>query len=214
MYHAYTRQAHFLLEEGASIPQVDKVITDFGFPMGPFTVNDVSGLDVSWRVRQRQAKTRPKNMRYSPIADRLCEQGRFGQKTGAGWYRYEKGSRTPIPDPAVAVLIEDASKELGIKRRAVGDDEIRERCVYALVNEGAKILDEGIARRAGDIDVIWVYGYGFPMWRGGPMFYADRVGLKTVYEALSRLAETHGVFFKPAALIERLARQGKSFFSG
>ena len=211
MYHAYTRQAHFLLEEGASIPQIDKVIADFGFPMGPFTVNDVSGLDVSWRVRQRQAKTRPKNMRYSPIADRLCEQGRFGQKTGAGWYRYEKGSRTPIPDPAVAALVEGVSKELGIKRRAIADDEIRERCIYALVNEGAKILDEGVVLRPGDIDVIWVYGYGFPVWRGGPMFYADRAGLGTVYDALSRLADTHGEMFKPAALIQRLAREGKGF---
>ena len=211
MYHQYTRQANFLLEEGALPQQVDKAIYDFGFAMGPFAVGDVAGLDVGWRIRQRRAATRPKDERYSPIADRICEIGRFGQKTGAGWYRYEKGDRTPIPDPAIKALIEKVSQELGIERREIGDDEIRERCLYALVNEGAKILDEGLALRAGDIDVIWIYGYGFPAHKGGPMFHANQIGLGRVYDTLGRLAEVHGDMLRPAPLLESLARQGKGF---
>ncbi|MBI2585265.1 MAG: 3-hydroxyacyl-CoA dehydrogenase, partial [Rhodospirillales bacterium] len=211
MYHCYTRQANFLLEEGALPHQVDKVIYEFGFAMGPFAVGDVAGLDVGWRIRQRRATTRPKNERYSPIADRICEKGRFGQKTGAGWYRYEKGDRTPIPDPEIEALIVAVSKELGIERRQIGDDEIHERCLYALVNEGAKILEEGLALRAGDIDVIWIYGYGFPVHKGGPMFHADQVGLGKVHDALCRLADVHGDMLKPAPLLESLARQGKGF---
>ena len=211
MYHQYTRQANFLLEEGALPQQVDKVIYDFGFAMGPFAVGDVAGLDVGWRIRQRRASTRPKDERYSPIADRICEMGRFGQKTGTGWYRYEKGDRTPIPDPAIEALIVAVSKELGIERRQIGDDEIRERCLYALVNEGAKILEEGLALRAGDIDVIWIYGYGFPVHKGGPMFHADQVGLGKVHDALCQLADVYGDMLKPSPLLERLARQGKGF---
>ena len=211
MYHHYTRQASFLLEEGAGPGQVDKAIFDFGFAMGPFAVGDVAGLDVSWRVRQRRAATRPADERYSPIADRLCEMGRFGQKTGAGWYRYEDGSRTPIPDPAVDDVIRAVSGEQGFQRRDIGEAEILERCLYTLVNEGAKILDEGMALRASDIDVIWVYGYGFPKHRGGPMFYADRVGLGVVVDALRRLADSHGDLFAPAPLLEKLAAEGKGF---
>jgi len=158
MYHHYTRQAHFLLEEGALPEQVDRVIYDFGFAMGPFAVGDVAGLDVSWRIRQRRAETRPADERYSPIADRLCEMGRFGQKTGAGWYLYEDGSRAPIPDPAVEEVILNVSEDLGFSRREISEEEIIERCLYTLVNEGAKILDEGMALRPGDIDVIWIYG--------------------------------------------------------
>ncbi len=211
MYHQYTRQANFLLEEGALPQQVDKAIYDFGFAMGPFAVGDVAGLDVGWRIRQRRAATRPKDERYSPIADRICEMGRFGQKTGAGWYRYEKGDRTPIPDPAIETLIKQVSRELGIERTAIADDEILERCLYALVNEGAKILEEGLALRASDIDVIWIYGYGFPVHKGGPMYHADQVGLGRVSDALARLADIHGEILKPAALLERLAKQGKGF---
>ena len=211
MYHHYTRQAHFLLEEGALPSQVDKVIYDFGFAMGPFAVGDVAGLDVSWRIRQRRAETRPADERYSPIADRLCEMGRFGQKTRAGWYAYEDGSRTPIADAVVEDVILGVSKELGFDRRAIDNDEIQERCLYTLINEGAKILDEGLALRSSDIDVIWIYGYGFPAHRGGPMFYADQVGLKTVYEALCRLAEVHGDLFAPSPLLERLALEAKGF---
>jgi 3-hydroxyacyl-CoA dehydrogenase len=211
MYHTYTRQASFLLEEGALPHQVDKVIYDFGFSMGPFAVGDLAGLDVGWRIRQRRAKTRPKDERYSPIADRICERGRFGQKTGAGWYRYEAGSRTPIPDPEIEELIVGVSTDLGFERRAISDQEILERCMYTLVNEGAKILDEGLALRPGDIDVIWIHGYGFPVHRGGPMFHADNVGVKTVYEAMSRLYDVHGELMKPAGLLETLAKQGKGF---
>ena len=211
MYHAYTRQANFLLEEGALPAQVDKVIYDFGFPMGPFAVGDLAGLDIGWRIRQHRAKTQTKDERYSPIADRICELGRFGQKTGAGWYRYEAGSRSPIPDPEIERLIVAISEELGIKRRKIDDQEILERCLYALFNEGAKILEEGLALRPGDIDVIWIYGYGFPVHRGCPMFYADTVGLKAIYDTMSRLYDDHGTIMKPAPLLQRLAKQGKRF---
>ncbi len=214
MYHAYTREANFLLEEGALPRQVDKVIYDFGFPMGPFATGDLAGLDVGWRIRQRRAKTRAREERYSPIADRICQMGRFGQKTGAGWYRYEKGGRTPIPDPEIEKLIVGVSDELGIQRREIGDQEILERCLYALINEGAKILDEGLALRAGDIDVIWIYGYGFPVHRGGPLFYADTVGANAILDAVRRLHETHGALLKPAPLLKRLAREGKRFHEG
>ena len=211
MLYAYRRQADFLLEEGAAPEQIDRVVEDFGFPMGPYRMADLAGLDVSWRVRKAQAPTRPARLRYSPIADRLCERGRYGQKTGAGWYRYEEGSRVPIPDPAVHELIAGVSAELGIPRRAVADDEIVPRCLYPLVNEGAKILDEGIALRAGDVDVVWMHGYGFPRYRGGPMFWADRVGLRTVCDTLSRLRDEHGEWLEPAPLLKRLAEQGRGF---
>jgi len=211
MLHGYFREAGFLLEEGALPQQVDKVIEDFGFAMGPFRVGDLAGLDVGWYIRKRQAATRPPHLRYSKVADQICELGRFGQKTGAGWYRYEPGNRTPIPDPAVEALIVKASKEAGIKRREISDQEILERCVYALVNEGAEILDEGIALRASDIDIVYIYGYGFPRYRGGPMFYADTVGLDKVYEAVQRYHSAHGELWKPAALLAKLAAEGKKF---
>ena len=147
------------------------------------------------------------------MADQICELGRFGQKSGAGWYRYEPGNRAPIPDPAVEALIVKASKEAGIKRREISDQEILERCVYALVNEGAEILDEGIALRASDIDIVYIYGYGFPRYRGGPMFYADTVGLDKVYEAVQRYHSAHGELWKPAALLAKLAASGGKFNS-
>ena len=211
MLYAYRRQADFLLEEGALPEQIDRVIYDFGLPMGPYQMADLAGLDVSWRVRKAQAPTRPAHLRYSPIADRICEQGRYGQKTGAGWYRYEAGSRVPIPDPAIHDLIAGVSAERGIERRAIGDDEIVPRCLYPLVNEGAKILEEGLALRASDIDVIWMHGYGFPRYRGGPMFWADLVGLRTVYDTMNRLHDEHGEWLEPAPLLKRLAEQGKGF---
>ncbi len=211
MLYAYRRQADFLLEEGALPEQIDRVIYDFGLPMGPYQMADLAGLDVSWRVRKAQAPTRPAHLRYSPVADRICEQGRYGQKTGAGWYRYEAGSRVPVPDSAIHDLIAGVSEELGIERRAIGDDEIVPRCLYPLVNEGAKILDEGLALRASDIDVIWMHGYGFPRYRGGPMFWADLVGLRTIYDTMSRLHDEHGEWLDPAPLLRRLAEQGKGF---
>ena len=211
MLHDYFREAGFLLEEGALPQQVDRVIEDLGFAMGPFRVGDLAGLDVGWYIRKRQAATRPANQRYSKVADQICELGRFGQKTGAGWYRYETGNRNPIPDPIVEDLIVKASREAGIQRRQITDQEIRERCIYALVNEGAKILEEGIALRASDIDVVYIYGYGFPRYRGGPMYYADTVGLDNVLEAVKRFHASHGEFWKPATLLEKLAAEGRKF---
>ena len=211
MLHGYFREADFLVEEGALPQQVDKVIEDFGFAMGPFRVGDLAGLDVGWYIRKRQAATRPAHLRYSKVADQVCELGRFGQKTGAGWYRYEAGNRNPIPDPIVEDLIVKASKEAGIQRRQISDQEILERCIYALVNEGAEILEEGIALRASDIDIVYIYGYGFPRFRGGPMFYADTVGLDKVLESVKRFHAAHGEFWKPAALLEKLAAEGKKF---
>jgi 3-hydroxyacyl-CoA dehydrogenase len=211
MLHGYFREAGFLLEEGALPQQVDKVIEDFGFAMGPFRVGDLAGLDVGWYIRKRQAATRPPHLRYAKVADQICELGRFGQKTGAGWYRYEAGNRAPIPDPVVEALIVKASKEAGIERRQITDQEILERCMYALVNEGAEILEDGIALRASDIDIVYIYGYGFPRYRGGPMFYADTVGLAKVYESVKRFHAAHGESWTPAPLLERLAREGGKF---
>ena len=211
MLYAYRRQADFLLEEGALPAQIDKVLYDFGMPMGPFQMADLAGLDVGWRIRKRQAATRPAHLRYSPIADRICELGRFGQKTGAGWYRYESGSRTPMPDDIVNELIIAVSADLDIKRRQIDDTEVIPRCLYPLVNEGAKILSEGLALRPSDIDVVWIYGYGFPRYRGGPMFWADQIGLGTIYETMKRLHDEHGDWLKPAPLLEQLARDGKGF---
>jgi 3-hydroxyacyl-CoA dehydrogenase len=211
MLAPYLREAEFLLEEGATPERVDKVIYDFGLPMGPFAMGDMAGLDVGWRIRKGKEATRNRRLRYSPIADRICEMGRFGQKTGAGWYRYEKGSRAPVPDPEIEALIAKTAKEGGIERRAVSDEEILKRCVYALVNEGAKILEEGFALRASDIDIIYIYGYGFPVHRGGPMFYADTVGPAAVYDDVCKLQKQHGELWQPAPLLERLAREGKKF---
>ena len=211
MLYAYRRQADFLLEEGAFPQQVDKAIYDFGFPMGPFQMGDLAGLDVGWRIRKRQATTRPAHLRYSPVADRICELGRFGQKTGAGWYRYADGSRLAIPDPTIEKLIIGVSAELGISRRTISDDEIIPRCFYPLVNEGARILEEGLALRASDIDVIWMHGYGFPRFRGGPMFWANLIGTRTIYDTMSRLYDEHGEWLKPAPLLKRLAESGKGF---
>ena len=211
MLYAYSRQSNFLLEEGALPEQVDKAIYDFGFPMGPFAMGDLAGLDVGWLIRKAHAATRPSNLRYSPIADQICEMGRYGQKTSAGWYNYEKGSRVPIPDPEIEKLIVSVSEELGYERRPIDEAEIIQRCIYPLINEGAKILAEGIAQRPGDIDTVWIYGYGFPRQRGGPMFYADTVGLKEIYDVMSKLYDEHGEWLKPAPLLAELAAAGKGF---
>ena len=211
MLYAYAGQANALLEEGALPQDVDRVMTAFGFPMGPFATGDLAGLDVGWRVRRHREAAQPGRHRPWPIADRLCEAGRFGQKTAAGWYRYEPGTRTPIPDPAVEDLILDVSRERGITRRAIPDREILERCLYPLINEGARILDEGLALRASDIDVIWVRGYGFPAQRGGPMYHADRVGAQHVHRVVTQLQADQGEALEPAALLAELARTGGTF---
>ena len=213
MIEQYLRQAMFLLDEGASPRQVDGALERFGMAMGPFRMSDLAGNDVGWYIRKRRYVEKP-NVVYSKIADRLCELGRFGQKTGLGWYRYEAGKRDAIPDPAVDELIGRYRKEIGITARKIADDEIVERCILALVNEGARILEEGIAQRASDIDMVYLTGYGFPLYRGGPMLYADMLGLYNVVRSMARLAaNAHAdpAFCQPAPLLARLAAEGKTF---
>jgi len=211
MVSPYTREAHFLLEEGASPSQVDGALQRFGLAMGPLRMADMAGLDISWAFRKRTASTRPAHLRYSRVADSLCEQGRFGQKTGSGFYRYASGSREPLEDPQVLALIEACARQDGIARRDITEEEIVQRTMYALVNEGARILEEGIARRASDIDVIYVNGYGFPAHRGGPLFYADQQGLPNVLATIRGFHDQHGELWQPAPLLERLVAQGKRF---
>ena len=210
MLEGYTREVRFLLEEGASPVEIDAALTAFGMAMGPCAVADLAGLDVSWRKRKADAHLRDPAKRYSAVADRLCELGRFGQKTGAGYYRYEPGSRAPVPDPEVDALIAEVAAERGIERRAIAADEIVERCLYPLVNEGARILDEGIALRASDIDIVWISGYGFPRWRGGVMRWADEIGLDAVHATIARFNESRD-HWEPAPLLSRLAAEGGSF---
>jgi 3-hydroxyacyl-CoA dehydrogenase len=209
MLAPYFRQADFLVEEGAFPEDVDRVIEEFGFRMGPFRVSDLAGLDISWAIEKRRAGTRPADERFSPLLDRICVQGRYGQKTGAGWYRYE--GRSAVPDPEIAALIRARSDEMGIARRNISDDEIRARCIYSLINEGARILEEGLAIRASDVDVVWLHGYGFPRWRGGPMFYADMVGLSEVVATLDGFHDAWGDKWEPAGLLRELAEAGSTF---
>jgi 3-hydroxyacyl-CoA dehydrogenase len=207
MLAARSKQSEKLLYEGALPQQVDAVVTKFGMPMGPFAMGDLAGLDIGWRSRQDRGIK-------SPIADGLYEAGRHGQKTGKGYYKYEAGSRAAIPDPEVEKLIDDTCKSLGLTRRIVGDEEILERMMYPMINEGARILEEKVAARPSDIDVIWLYGYGWPIYRGGPMFYADSVGLKHIAERLSYYAKaTNDPSLEPCALLKRLADEGKTFAS-
>jgi 3-hydroxyacyl-CoA dehydrogenase len=208
MLRARSIEAERLLLEGTLPHEVDGALTEFGFPMGPFAMSDLAGLDVGWRMRKAQGLR-------AEIADALCEQGRFGQKTSKGFYLYEAGSRTGLPDPEVEHLIVAASKRLGVARRTIERKEIIERLIFPMINEGARILEEGIAQRPGDIDVIWVYGYGFPMWRGGPMFYADNTGLPYIRDHLVELAKKTGdKRHEPAALLVRLAAEGATFGAG
>ena len=213
MIEQYSRQAGFLLEEGCTPAQVDKAMEKFGMAMGPFRMGDLAGNDVGWYIRKRRYLEKP-NLRYSKTADLLCELGRYGQKTGAGWYDYLPGKRDAIPSKVVTDMIEAHRKTLGITPRKIGDDEIVHRLVYALVNEGAKIVDEGIALRASDIDMVYLTGYGFPLHRGGPMCYADTVGLFNVVAAMKRFAANpldDREFWQPAPLLARLAAEGRSF---
>ena len=196
-----------LLLEGALPQEIDAAIARFGFPMGPCGMMDLAGLDVGWRIRQGRGER-------AVIEDALCEAGHYGQKTGRGYFRYEAGSRTPIPDPEVEKLILETSSRLGINRRPIGEEEIVERMVLPMINEGARILEEGIAARPGDIDVIWVYGYGWPVWRGGPMYYADQLGLAHIRDRLTYYADqSRGETLRPAPLLQRLAGQGRGFGS-
>lgn len=213
MIEQYSRQAGFLLDEGCTPAQVDRAIEKFGFAMGPFRMGDLAGNDIGWAIRKRRYVEKP-GLKYSKTADLLCERGRFGQKTGAGWYDYAPGKRDPIESAEVIAMIEEHRKTLGITPRKISDEEIVERLVFALVNEGAHIIEEGIALRASDIDIVYIYGYGFPVQRGGPMFYADEVGLYNVAQIMKRLAKNpydDAEFWKPAPLLARLASEGKTF---
>jgi len=213
MIEQYSRQAGFLLDEGCTPAQVDKAIERFGFAMGPFRMGDLAGNDIGWAIRKRRAVEKP-GLRYSKTADLLCEMGRFGQKTGSGWYDYQAGKRDAIPSPVVDKMIEDYRKELGITPRKVSDEEIVQRLVYALVNEAAYILEEGIASKASDIDMVYLTGYGFPLHRGGPMCYADSQGLFNVVQSMKRFATNprdDASFWQPAPLLAKLAAEGKTF---
>jgi len=210
MFGPYRREAQFLVEEGAGIEAVDQALVDFGNAMGPLAVGDLAGLDVGWRIRKEYRHLEVPGIRQPFAEDRLCELGRFGQKTGAGWYKYDD-QRRAIPDPAVHELVRQWVTEAGIVQRKISAEEITDRCIYALVNEGARILEEGFALRASDIDIIYVNGYGFPAHRGGPMWYADTVGLKKVFDRVSEFHRQHGETWRPAPLLERLAGQGKTF---
>ncbi len=213
MIEQYSRQAGFLLEEGCTPQQVDQAVEKWGMAMGPFRMGDLAGNDIGWAIRKRRYVEKP-HMRYSKTADLLCEMGRYGQKTGAGWYDYKPGKRDAIPSPAVVEMIEKHRAELGVKARKISDEEIVHRLVYSLVNEAAKILEEGIASKASDIDMVYLTGYGFPLFRGGPMCYADSQGLFNVVQAMKRFAANphdDATFWQPAPLLAKLAAEGKSF---
>ena len=213
MIEQYSRQAGFLLEEGATPAQVDKAVEKFGFAMGPFRMGDLAGNDIGWAIRKRRYTEKP-DLKYSKTADLLCELGRYGQKTGAGWYDYVPGKRDAIPSALVVEMVEKHRKDLGITPRKISDEEIVQRLVFSLVNEAAHILEEGIASKASDIDMVYLTGYGFPIWRGGPMHYADQLGLFNVAEAMKRFAKNpldDAKFWQPAPLLARLVAEGKTF---
>ena len=210
MFGPYRREAQFLAEEGASVQLVDSVLYDYGMAMGPMAVGDLAGLDVGWRIRKEVAHLAKLGIRQPLAEDRLCEMGRYGQKTGAGWYKYDE-NRTAQPDPEVAKWVHEWATAAGIPQREISKEEILDRCLYALVNEGARILEEGFALRAVDIDIVYLYGYGYPAHRGGPMFYADSVGLKNVYDRVCEFEKQHGELWTPAPLLKKLAEEGKTF---
>jgi 3-hydroxyacyl-CoA dehydrogenase len=211
MVEPYLRGAEFLLEEGASVEAVDQALYDFGMAMGPLAMSDLAGLDVFWRIRREYRHLEKPGVRKPLVADLICEQGRYGQKTGAGWYRYDE-KRRPSPDPEIAALIEKTARAAGIERREIIPEEIVERTIYALINEGARILEEGVALRPVDIDIVYLQGYGFPVWRGGPMFYADTIGLPKVLARIKEFEQRHGSdLWAPTPLLERLAASGKTF---
>ena len=210
MFGPYRREAQFLVEEGASIEAVDNALYEFGMAMGPLATGDLAGLDVGWRIRKEYRHLQRPGLRQPFCEDRLCELGRYGQKTGAGWYKYDE-QRRQVADPDVTRLIAGWVAEAGISQRQIGAEEIVDRCVYALVNEGTRIIEEGFALRAVDIDIIYLNGYGFPAYRGGPMWYADTVGLKKVYERICEFHRQHGETWTPSPLLKQLAEQGKTF---
>lgn len=210
MFGPYRREAQFLVEEGASVSAVDSALYDFGMAMGPLATGDLAGLDVGWRIRKEFRHLQKPGVRQAFLEDKFCELGRFGQKTGAGWYKYDE-NRKASPDPQVFGLIRQWTSEAKIPQREIPATEIVDRCIYTLVNEGARLLEEGIALRAVDIDIIYLNGYGFPAYRGGPMWYADTMGLKNVYERIREFQQRLGNWWEPAPLLQRLAEQGKTF---
>ena len=213
MIEQYSRQAGFLLEEGCTPAQVDKAVEKFGFAMGPFRMGDLAGNDIGWAIRKRRYEEKP-GMKYSKTADLLCEMGRYGQKTSAGWYDYVPGKRDAIPSQPVIAMIEKHRADIGVTPRKISDEEIVQRLVYSLVNEAAHILEDGIASKASDIDMVYLTGYGFPIFRGGPMLYADQVGLFNVVQSMNRFAQNpldDASFWTPAPLLARLAAEGKTF---
>lgn len=209
----YRQQAEYLVEDGALPQDVDRVMRAFGFAMGPFQVSDLAGLDIGWHNRRREDATRDPKERYVTIGDSLYDLKRLGQKTGAGWYRYEEGGRNGIPDPVVEDIILAAAKDKGITRKDISDDEIRDRILFSMINEGANVLEDGIAQRALDIDTVFINGYGFPAFRGGPMFYADQIGLDVVLDGVRRFAQTDDYAWQPSALLVKLAKDKKGFSS-
>ena len=210
MFHPYRREAQFLVEEGAQVEAVDKALVDFGMAMGPLATGDLAGLDVGWRIRKEYRHLEKPGIRQPFAEDRLCELGRYGQKTLKGWYRYDENRRASA-DPEVTALVQKWSADSGIPQRLISAAEIVDRCIYALVNEGARILEEGYALRAVDIDIIYLNGYGFPAYRGGPMWHADTVGLQKVYQRVCEFHKQHGELWEPAPLLQRLAEEGKTF---
>jgi 3-hydroxyacyl-CoA dehydrogenase len=211
MLYSYGRENQLLLLEGAAPEYIDRVLTDWGMAMGPNAVGDLAGLDVGYKVR-RERRDLPDDPRFYRIADRLAELGRFGQKTGKGMYRYEQGSREPVPDPEVQALIRDEARRLGVPQRDISETEIIERCIYGLVTEGARILEDGISHRASDIDVVWINGYGFPRYRGGPLNFADTIGVKKVYWTIREFEKRFGPeYWTPPQLLRKLAEENGRF---
>jgi 3-hydroxyacyl-CoA dehydrogenase len=210
LFHPYRREAQFLVEEGARVEDVDRALYDFGMAMGPLATGDLAGLDVGWRIRKEYRHLERAGVRQPFAEDLLCEMGRYGQKTLAGWYRYDE-TRRASPDPEVEQLIRQRAAEARIPQRQISPAEIVDRCILALVNEGARVLEEGIALRAVDIDIIYINGYGFPAYRGGPMWHADSLGLPTVYDRIRELHQQHGHTWEPAPLLQQLARENRKF---
>jgi 3-hydroxyacyl-CoA dehydrogenase len=211
MIEGFHREADQMLLEGATPEQIDRVMYEFGFPMGPWAMHDMAGVDIMHSILQDSGLKDANPAPYFNVLYQVAEMGRYGQKTGSGFYIYEEGNRKPIPDPSVIGIIENEAEKLGIKREPMTDAEIEERCLFGLINEGAKILEEGIAYRPGDIDVIWSFGYGFPRFRGGPMYIADQIGSKALLAKIRGLQERHGDYWKPASILEELAKNGKTF---
>ena len=211
LFRNYTREAHFLVEDGALPHEVDAALKKFGYAMGIFAVHDMAGNDVGYQTRKAQMATRPTDRRWNDLIMKLCDLGRLGQKSGKGWYRYETGDRTPQRDPEVEQFIAEESARMGLPRREMTDSDIIKRCLYGMINEGAKLLEQGIALRPGDIDITYLTGYGFPAHQGGPMFIADRIGLPQVLADIERLHTEYGFWWQPAPLLQKLVREGKTF---